>query len=38
MNLEGEIDEMTIRFTLRPALLQVGAYPTNYYRDVIYSR
>lgn len=38
MNLEGEIDEMTIRFTLRPMLLQVGAYPTNYYRDVTYSR
>lgn len=38
MNLEGEIDEMTIRFTLRPMLLQVGAYPTNYYRDVIYNR
>ncbi|MCC5913250.1 MAG: serine hydrolase [Balneolaceae bacterium] len=38
MDLEGEIDEMTIRFTLRPMLLQVGAYPTNYYRDVSYER
>jgi CubicO group peptidase (beta-lactamase class C family) len=38
MNLEGEIDEMTIRFTLRPMLLQVGAYPTNYYRDVRYQK
>ncbi len=38
MNLEGEIDEMTIRFTLRPSLLQVGAYPTSYYRDVQYQK
>ena len=38
MNLEGEIDEMTIRFTLRPMLLQVGAYPTGYYRDVVYQK
>lgn len=38
MNPEGEIDEMTIRFTLMPMLLQVGAYPTNYYRDVTYKR
>jgi CubicO group peptidase (beta-lactamase class C family) len=38
MNLEGEIDSMTVRFTLRPMLLQVGAYPTNYYRDVTYNR
>jgi CubicO group peptidase (beta-lactamase class C family) len=36
MNLEGQINEMTIRFALRPMLLQVGAYPTNYYRDVTY--
>ena len=38
MNLEGEIDRMEIRYTLRPRLLQIGAYPTNYYRDVLYKR
>ena len=38
MNYEGRIDRVEIRYTLRPILLQVGAYPTNYYRDVIYER
>ncbi len=38
MNLEGEINEMTLRFTLRPMVLQVGSYPTNYYRDVVYTK
>ena len=38
MNINGEIDGVEIRYTLRPRLLQVGAYPTNYYRDVLYKR
>jgi CubicO group peptidase (beta-lactamase class C family) len=38
MNYEGEIDALEIRYTLRPMLLQVGAYPTTYYRDVRYER
>ena len=38
MNLEGEIDSAEIRFTLRPMMLQVGSYPTNYYRDVMFER
>lgn len=38
MNYEGEIDALEIRYTLRPMMLQVGAYPTNYYRDVRYER
>ena len=38
MNLEGEISSVEIRYTLRPRLLQVGAYPTNYYRNVLYER
>ena len=38
MNFEGEIDKVQKRFTLRPMMLQVGSYPTNYYRDVIFER
>ncbi len=38
MNYEGEIDALEIRYTLRPMLLQAGAYPTTYYRDVRYER
>lgn len=35
---EGGVQSATIRFTLRPQLLQVGAYPTNYFRDVTYEK
>lgn len=38
MDYEGSIDRLEIRYTLRPMMLQVGAYPTNYYRDVVYER
>lgn len=38
MNYEGNIDRLEIRFTLRPMMLQIGAYPTNYYRDVVYEK
>lgn len=38
MNLNGEIDTVEVRYTLRPQLLQVGAYPTSYFRDVTYTR
>ena len=36
LNIGGEIEEKIIRFSLRPLMLQVGAYPSNYYRDVRY--
>lgn len=32
----GELADMTIEFVLRPALLQVGAYPSSYTRSVTY--
>lgn len=35
---EGSLQSLTIRYTLRPQLLQVGAYPTNYFRDVVYNK
>lgn len=38
MNYEGKIDRLEIRYTLRPMMLQVGAYPTNYFRDVMYEK
>ena len=38
MDYEGQIGALEIRYSLRPMLLQVGAYPTEYYRDVIYRR
>ncbi len=38
MNLYGEIDQLKIRYALRPLLIQVGAYPTDFYRDVVYQR
>ncbi|RUO33713.1 serine hydrolase [Aliidiomarina soli] len=38
MDAEGKVEGLNIRFTLRPVLTQVGLYPTNYYRDVHFSR
>jgi CubicO group peptidase (beta-lactamase class C family) len=35
---EGRVDGMTIEFVLRPLFLQVGAYPSNYTRQVRYER
>lgn len=35
---EGNAARLEVRFTLRPALLQVGIYPTPYYRDVSFKR
>ncbi|WP_194756437.1 serine hydrolase [Aliidiomarina indica] len=35
---KGEVASLNVRFTLRPALLQVGIYPTSYYRDVSFKR
>lgn len=35
---DGQPDELHVQFSLRPLLLQVGAYPTNYYRIVRYGR
>lgn len=36
MDYEGNIDKLEIRLTLRPMMLQVGAYPSDYYRDVTF--
>jgi len=38
MDYEGKIDRLEIRFILRPMMLQVGAYPANSFRDVVYER
>tara|TARA_R100001143_G_C3360467_1_gene135159 strand:- start:8618 stop:10165 length:1548 start_codon:yes stop_codon:yes gene_type:complete len=38
MDYEGKINRLEIRFTLRPMMLQVGAYPSNSYRDVVYEK
>ena len=38
LGLNGYVNGMEVRYTLRPALLQVGAYPTNYYRDVHFDK
>lgn len=38
MDYEGKIDRLEIRFTLRPMMLQVGAYPSNSFRDVEYEK
>lgn len=37
-NADGDAATLEVRFTLRPALLQVGIYPTPYYRDVSFQR
>lgn len=34
----GHADALHVRFTLRPAMIQVGLYPTDYYRDVVFKR
>lgn len=36
MDFDGSLRSLAIRYTLRPVLLQAGAYPTNYFRDVVY--
>ena len=38
LGIDGGVDSMEVRFTLRPVMLQVGAYPTDYYRDVRFQR
>lgn len=38
MGRDGQPAELHVTFALRPMLLQVGAYPTNYYRTVRYLR
>lgn len=38
MGRDGQPNELHVTFTLRPMLLQVGIYPTNYYRDVRFVR
>lgn len=35
---DGEVEAVTIEFALRPQLLQVGAYPSNYTREVRFER
>ncbi len=34
----GLVESLNYQFTLRPVLLQVGAYPTNYYRVVSFKK
>ena len=34
----GEIRQLNVTFTLRPAMIQAGIYPTDYYRIVEYKR
>jgi CubicO group peptidase (beta-lactamase class C family) len=38
LNQAGEIGALVFQFTLRPLLLQAGAYPTNYYRKVEFKK
>lgn len=38
LGLNGYVNGMEVRYTLRPVLLQVGAYPTNYYRDIHFEK
>jgi CubicO group peptidase (beta-lactamase class C family) len=38
LNREGEIGGFVFQFALRPLLLQAGAYPTNYYREVVFKK
>ena len=38
MDDSGEVSALNVRWTLRPVLLQVGLYPTNYYREVRFER
>lgn len=38
MDDSGEVATLNVRWTLRPVLLQVGAYPTDYYRVVEFER
>jgi hypothetical protein len=35
---DGGVSGMEIQWSLRPLLLQVGAYPTNYYRITRFER
>jgi len=34
----GSVNKLVFQFALRPLLLQVGAYPTNYYREVSFKK
>ena len=38
LGMDGEVESRDIQFTLRPSLLQVGAYPTDYYRVVNFDK
>ncbi len=38
MGKDGTPEELRVKFTLRPALLQVGIYPTDYYRWVKFQK
>jgi CubicO group peptidase (beta-lactamase class C family) len=35
---DGRVDALHVRWSLRPDLLQVGAYPTSYFRDITFER
>ncbi len=36
--IDGSVESMDTQYTLRPQLLQVGAYPTDYYRIVNFEK
>ena len=38
LGIDGYVKGMEVRYTLRPVLLQAGAYPTDYYRDVFFKK
>lgn len=38
LNRDGQVDTLVFQFVLRPVLLQVGAYPTDYYREVSFKK
>jgi CubicO group peptidase (beta-lactamase class C family) len=38
LNRDGIIGTLVFQFALRPLLLQVGAYPTYYYREVVFKK
>jgi hypothetical protein len=35
---DGAVEQMRVQWSLRPVLLQVGAYPTDYFRVTTFDR
>ncbi|CAN5258709.1 serine hydrolase [soil metagenome] len=38
LGIDGQVESLDKRFTLRPVMLQVGTYPTDYYRIVNFEK